>query len=222
MIDGVPVPARDPTASPMLLDLTQAYTVAPETFRDLLVSVLPVEFDLPWGVARLDRVDYDVRGIVELREHPGRTMAGDTQSRASGIHVPAVPIAAFHALVVAAEDSPEQFERDYASIRLHYVDGSTALLPIRTQRDVPGYTDNDKPVPVAFAYGDYTRLLGIMKQTLIDNPRLPNPHPERLIASLDLEAAPKGFSEPVFLAITAEPVIAAANSGIKSREGGVK
>jgi len=222
MIDGIPLPARDPAASPMLLDLTQAYTVAPETLRDLLVSVLPVVFDLPWGVAHLDGVDYDVRGIVELRQHPGRTTAGDTQSRASGIRVPPVPIAAFHALIVAAEDSPEQFERDYASIRLHYVDGSTTLLPIRTQRDVPGYTDNDKPVPVAFPEGDYTRLLGILKQILVDNPRLPNPHPERLIASLDLEAAPKGFSEPVFLAITAEPVIAAAHSGIKSRDGGVK
>jgi hypothetical protein len=108
---------------------------------------------------------------------------------------------------------------------LHYRDGSSALLPIRTQREVPDYTQNDRPVPVAWAAGDHLRLVGMLQQTLFCNPRLPNPHPERLISTLDLEAfdASAGiWAEPLFVAITAEPVIATANSGSKPDDGGVK
>jgi WD40 repeat protein len=212
IIADVPVPARDSGASPLLLDLTSAYTAAAEAGRNMLASVMPGVSKLPWGIARLDGVDYDVRGIVELRQGSGHAMAGDLQRRAPGIQVPKVPIAAFHVLIVAAFESAEPDERDYASIRLHYVDGSSAVLSIRTQRDVGGNTENDKPVPIAFASGDHLTFIGILKQTLINNPRLPNPHPERLIATLDLETASGKWAEPVFLAITAEPVIAAGNS----------
>jgi serine/threonine protein kinase/WD40 repeat protein len=214
MIANLPVPARDPAASAMMLDLTQAYTAAPLAQRGLLETVIPSVTNLPWGVAHLDGEDYDVRGIVELRQESenGRT-AQDLQTHVSGILVPHVPIAAFHVLISAAETLPEPNERDYAQIRLHYLDGSSAVLPIKTQRDVPGYTENDQIVPVAFPYGDHTRFYGILKQTLFCDPRLINPHPARLIASLDLEAARENWSEPLFLAITAEPVIAATVSG---------
>ena len=97
---------------------------------------------------------------------------------------------------------------------MHYRDGSVAKLPIRTQRDVAGYTSNDRPVPVAWAFGDHLRLIGEIKQTLICNPRIANPHPERPIATLDLLAADDIWTEPVFIAITAEPVIAATGSGM--------
>ncbi|MFI4969020.1 MAG: protein kinase [Lysobacterales bacterium] len=215
MIDGVAVPARPPGLDPLLLDLTDAYTAAPTARRNLLGTVMPTLTDIPWGVPHLDGIDYDVRGIIELRGRPGgTTTAGDVQSSTSGIKLPARPIAALHVLISAAQVTPIPDQRTYASIRLNYRNGSSAMLPIRTQREVPGYTDNDRPVPVAWAMGEHLRLVGFTKQALICNPRLANPHPERLIATLDLVASSELWSEPVFIAITAEPVIVAATSGM--------
>jgi hypothetical protein len=50
--------------------------------------------------------------------------------------------------------------------------------------------------------------------------RVPTPQPERPSATLDGETT-KGWSEPVFVAITAEPVIAAGESAtIESKNEG--
>ena len=69
---------------------------------------------------------------------------------------------------------------------------------------------------------DEQRYIGSWHNMLISDPRLSNPHPDKLIATLDLETAPNTWSVPVFFAITAEPVIAAANSGSNKEKGGVK
>jgi serine/threonine protein kinase/WD40 repeat protein len=224
LIEGVPLPARDPATSPLLLDLTGVYTGAPGAQRTASNSDMPLVAGLPWGVAHLDGVDYDVRGIVELRHQPGHgaTSSANIQSRVTGIRAPPIPIAALHVLLMATQPIPVAEERNYAFVRLHYRDGSTVQLPIRTQREVPGDTENDKPVPVAFAWGEGSRLTGDLKQSLMCNPRLPNPHPERLIASLDLETSPDHWSQPLFVAITAEPVTAAGDSQSKLDDGGIR
>jgi hypothetical protein len=51
-----------------------------------------------------------------------------------------------------------------------------------------------------------------MRQFVYNDPRLPNPHPDRIVATLDLETVPKDWSTPVFFAITAEPVIPGPDS----------
>ena len=88
-------------------------------------------------------------------------------------------------------------------------------MPIRTQREVPGLTTYDAPTPIGWVRGAYLTLTGYSRQDLFSNPRLPNPHPEKLIATIDFEGVDKGFtfSQPVFLAVTAEPVIATADNG---------
>ena len=86
--------------------------------------------------------------------------------------------------------------RDYAYVRVHYRDGSNATLPIRTQREVPGLSGQDESTPIGWVRGDYLRLVGLSRQELTSNPRLPNPHPEKRIVSLDLEAASAGWSNP--------------------------
>jgi hypothetical protein len=208
IVEGWLVPMRDPNTSPFLLDLTNYYTMSPYTIRKDTDTVLADTADLPTGVATLDGVDYDMRGGVELRQASNaavRARGNDLRSAASGIHLPASPIAALHVLLFAALPLPETTERAYANIRLHYRDGSEALLPIRTQREVPGLTDHDRPTPIGWASGDLASI-GAPRSQLYSNPRLPNPHPERIIKSLDLEATKEGWSEPVFIAITAEPV----------------
>jgi len=183
---------------------------------------------------RMDGIDYDLRGRLELRPGSGGTTGAQREVRlqpqARGIALPAAPIAALHVLLYAPEPTPVGAELAYANIRLHYRDGSQALLPIRTQREVPGWTDHDRPVPVGWVQGNHLRFIGAWHQELISDPRLPNPHPEKLIATLDLETVPTSFSVPVFLAITAEPVdkagtgsvIVTPNSGSNTVQGGVK
>jgi WD40 repeat protein len=221
-IDGLAVPARDPKASPALLDLTSFYNIAPESMRSINDTDLAVAAGLPLGVATLDGVDYDVRGALEMRydspdpthTHTGRIML---RSRVAGIPVPPIGIAALHVLLFAPQAISSSTERVYASIRLHYRDGSEAVLPMRTEHEVPGWTDHDQPVPVGWVFGDYLARGGGHRQATFSNPCLPNPHPERMIASIDLETATE-WSEPIFFAITAEPVIATAKSGSDSGE----
>ena len=133
-----------------------------------------------------------------------------------GIAAPDLPIAALHILMFAPEPATVSSEVIYANVRLHYRDGSQAVLPLRTQRELPGWTNHDRPVPFGWVYGQFLPRLGGQLQQLLSNPRLPNPHPERIIASIDLEASESRWSEPIFFAVTAEPVIAPDNSGIDS------
>jgi hypothetical protein len=207
-VDGFPIIARDPGASPLLLDLTAAYTRSFEFEADFTSSEVSGSLGYAFGIARIDGVDYDVRGVVELRQNGEATLA-----RAPGIRVPTTPISAFHVLIYAPLQTPAPEVRDYAYVRLHYQDGSMVRLPIRTQREVPGMTPDNAMTPVGWVRGVFLTQVGSSRQELMSNPRLPNPHPEKLIATIDLEGAGQRFSQPIFFAVTAEPVIAATDSG---------
>ena len=222
-IAGAPVPARDPGASALLLDLTQAYTLAPESILSFTNHVMSFMGGSALGVVRFDGTDYDIRGLIELMQHGGHGGMSDFQPAiATGIRVPKIPIAAFHVLLFAPQGVPQPDEVAYASVRLHYQNGSSALLPIRVQREVPGWSDQDRPTPFALAILDGHRLSGDKKQTMISDPRLPNPHPERLITTIDLEASAETWAAPAIFAVTAEPVIPFGDSGSKTKEGEAK
>jgi len=213
-LDGLAVPARAPGTSPLLLDMTQAYDFAPETAGNTYYSVLPGLRPRPFGVQRIAGIDYDLRGMA---------MAGSPRPRTGlGIPVPAVPIAAVHLLMTVSTPIPVADVRTVGRVRLHYRDGSQAVLPIRTQREVPGYTGHDRPVPLAWAQAGGMPTLGAA-DLAIGAPRLPNPHPERLVSSLDLELGDLGAEFTwVCLAITAEPVVTSgAFSRKESKRGGV-
>jgi len=200
------IPQRDPDTNPLLLDLTSGYTLGPLSTRKGTDTVLTDIVDLPVGVARLDGVDFDIRGGIELRQLGAGNGSHTLRSAATGFSVPPVPVAAFHVLMFTALALPEPSERLYANVRLHYRDGTQALLPIRTQREVPGMTDRDRPTPVGWAAVKRLMMIGEFHDQIYSNPRLPNPYPEKLIASVDLETSNSGWAEPVFIAVTAEPV----------------
>jgi hypothetical protein len=204
--DGLLAPGRDPATRPELLDLAPQYTISVLSNHSGIDSVLPDLTDVPIGTVRLDGTDFDVRGGIELRQERAETLAASgLRAAATGIRVPAVPIAAFHVLLLSSLPTPESEEREYARLRVHYRDGTSALLPIRTQREVPGMTDRDRPTPVGWVRNKALVNIGLFRDLVFSSPRLPNPHPERLAASLDLETG-SGWAEPVFLAVTAEPV----------------
>jgi WD40 repeat protein len=216
-IGADPIPARDPAASALQIDLGEVYNRAPRSSMNVMNTVIPAMNDTPFGLPRIDGVDYDWRGALEMRQDGGGLSVGaqyhfTPRQTVRGLRVPPLPIAAFHVLLFAPESIGESRERVYANVRLHYRDGSEAVLPLRTQREVKGWTDHDKPTPVGWSQGQIARSLGLMRQFVYNDPRLPNPHPDRIVATLDLETVPKDWSTPVFFAITAEPVIPGPDS----------
>jgi hypothetical protein len=220
-VSSAPVPLRASQLSPLLLDLTDHYTMTQFMVRKQTDTVLAGMGDVPSGVATLDGIDYDIRGGIELRmssSADGTARGNELRAKAIGIRVPPLPVAALHILLLATYAESEPTERTYANVRLHYRDGGEAVLPIRAQRDVPGMTDHDRPTPVGWATNAFAAV-GILPLQVFSNPRLANPHPERIIATLDLEASTEGWSEPVFIAITAEPVIPSTDSRMSAQEG---
>ncbi|MBS0569764.1 MAG: hypothetical protein JSS28_04100, partial [Proteobacteria bacterium] len=216
-IGADPIPARDPAAGPLQIDLGGVYNRAPRSTMNVMNTVLPAMNDTPFGLPRLDGVDYDWRGELEMRQDGGDLRVGvkyhfTPRTIVRGLHVPPVPIAAFHVLLYAPETIGESSERVYVNVRLHYRDGSQAVLPLRTQREVKGWTDHDRPTPVGWTQGEVSHVLGLVQQITFNNPRLPNPHPDKIVQTLDLETVKQQWSTPVFCAITAEPVIAGRSS----------
>ena len=212
-LEGLPIPVRAPGTSPLLLDLTQAYDFAPETAANTYFSVLPALRPRPFGVQRIAGVDYDLRGMVQV--------GGPNPKTNLGIPVPAVPVAALHVLMTVSTPIPIADVRKVAQVRLHYRDGSQAILPIRTQREVQGYTAHDRPVSLAWTQLGATSGLG-GNDLVIGAPRLANPHPERLIRSLDLELGDTGaVNTSVCLGITIEPVISGRVPRNTSMQGAI-
>ncbi len=87
-VDGEPVPPRSAAATPWMLDLTAAYSLAPTGNwgpRDHVIASL---YPLPWGVQRLGGIDYDIRGAVGLNAPSGPESEGPRRSRVTGIAVP--------------------------------------------------------------------------------------------------------------------------------------
>ena len=70
----MPIPARDPRASPLLLDLTDAYNLAPGRLETFDSTVIPSGVSIPWGITRIDGVDYDIRGAIEMRTFDVKTL----------------------------------------------------------------------------------------------------------------------------------------------------
>jgi hypothetical protein len=90
---------------------------------------------------------------------------------------------------------------------------------------VPGYSAHDRPVPLAWAQFRGVGSLGARSgagDLVLSAPRLANPHPERLIRSLDLEVGDNGaVNTSVCLGITLEPVIASAVLRNTPRQGAI-
>ncbi len=214
-VDGEPIPQRAPDILPQLIDLTALYNTAPDTILNTAHAIVPSMNLLPLGVARIQGVDYDVRGMDELRQSTSvdRTAFNDT---AKNIAIPDGEIAAFHVLMLAGVFTPLANGEPQVRLRIHYRDGSTEDVLLRSGYELPADKSQDEHVPYGWVWGDYQRLTGEQYQSLLSNPRLVNPHPERAIKSIDLDDVSTVPSSPAFFAITAEPVIGNTKSGIST------
>lgn len=200
------VPARAPSTDPLLLDLTKHYSLAPDSLgHEMMHQVMDIS-GLPLGVQRIDGVDYDLRGAALMISASGLVSPYYLMAPQllPDIAVPQVEIAGFHVLLLAYTNSSESQVREYMRLRLHYVDGTEATVPLRSQVEVPGWTGSDSVVPIGWLLTTTETFLYDGYQEPLSNPWVPNPYPDRLIATLDLEAGDQIWgSAPMILAITA-------------------
>lgn len=197
--DGFAIPLRGTASGPLQLDLTQAYNRAPDGIRNTFFSVRSQMRPYPAGVQRIAGIDYDMRGMSEVGAIDSDSASVEMRCAA----VPAVPVAAVHVLLTPVLVAPVAGELATVAVRLHYRDGGQAVLPLRTQVEVPGYNGHDEGVPYVFGPALATTVLGLPSETLVA-PRLANPEPARLVRCL--EVLPLTGREPVLLyAITVEP-----------------
>ena len=198
-------PPRRADTSPNLFDLGAFYNLPIGSGDDVHQPAGP--YELAPGRHRFLGVDYDVRGAIMPTGTGVRHLAGAQHPAAvRGIH-PGIPrFAALNILMTGCCMLASHEPHPYAFVELDYADGSRERLAIVYQRDVMEAWSEDPAgnrARVAWrAHDGAFRLFHV---------RCANPHPERLVRSIAIEASDEPFSGPSIFAITAEPVEASPN-----------
>jgi WD40 repeat protein/tRNA A-37 threonylcarbamoyl transferase component Bud32 len=217
-----PVLARAASTSPRLLALAPPGAPSPHVQDvDHTRHTVANLCTLPLGVQRLGGVDFDVRASVAatqattdaLFDRRARGLEGGLPI-VSGIAVPPVVarVGAFELLATSAtfvqDPAPEQRPAQ-ANLVVHYDDGSVARMPVRYARDVGMWIE---PPPdqshVAWRVTLPRVETGTLYYQTVDlyRVRLANPHPERAVRSVDIEAMPVTWNGVAVLAITVDPM----------------
>ena len=176
---------------------------------------------LPLGVQRLGGVDFDVRATVRANEAMTDALyAQRAKGRneglaiASGIAVPdaVARVAAFELLATSTtfvQDPLPDTLPAQANLVVHYADGSVARMPVRYGHDVRMWIEPPPP-PSHVAWRAVLARVesGEMYPQSVDvyRVRLANPHPERVVRSLEIEAMPVTWNGIAILAITVDPL----------------
>ena len=207
---GGTIPARDPQASPSLIDLSPYYTAPLD--NDWLVSAGVNLKALPKGVQTLAGTSFDVRGIVQLassellslsvlsdqekaRQYPRAVKGIKVKLEAQRIHF-------LHASAWGAGHGERIGE--YV---VRYADGQEQSIPLvygRTHLDWWVKSPSDRPEGAEIAWhGSHSKSqVSLFKFTWT------NPSPEKAIATIDFVSA-MGKAAPFLIAVTCEPLAAA-------------
>ena len=199
------IPERSPLAEPGMLDLTRFYNApldrdwAPYWRLDHLDQNLS---ELPQGIRKFLAVEFDVRGIVQLRSiEPGWERYPE---RVTGIPVGRT-ISKLHALHgTAFYEAPGEVVASYV---LAYADGTSAELPVRYGRDVWDWSNRwgSKPpedVQIAWQAPNPARPVENAFK-YISQSDWENPHPDKVVESIDFVSR-MTRSAPFLIAITVE------------------
>jgi hypothetical protein len=217
--------AQDPRVSAVHSAVEEAVprrADAPENLVDL--GSAPGEDDLELvefapGLHRFLGIDYDVRGVLWLspggrdivdmsRPHP---IAGPVR-RLEGIRSGIRRVAAIDVLINFEDSLLTATASPHAILELIYRDGSRERLPVRNTIEMNDIAHGGKDggpgsgsTRIAWrATSTGTPLVYRITQTVFAV-RLVNPHPERELASLALEAVGNDGTPAGFFAITLEP-----------------
>lgn len=198
--DRGPIPDRDPATSPLLLDLAARYNRSPEGVQVPFYSTRPQLRPYPVGVQRIGGIDFDLRGVMDVAR------AGDIDANLQGgercIDTPDIHAAAVHALLQSVIRQPTDTVTTVAELAWHYRDGGEARTPIRTLRELPGFSGQDQRVPEAFGISLASQGSGFQGE-ILSAPRLPNPQPGRAVRAICL-AVPDNAEPLSVFALTLE------------------
>ncbi|MBS0212293.1 MAG: protein kinase [Proteobacteria bacterium] len=202
---GGGIAPRDPGLSPDQLDLTPWYGFGLRQPLDSEVQSGGADYTwLPQGRQRFLGIDFDLRGGIGLT-HPLSArfeLRGDAPQAQTGRDVACID------LLVATGNYGEPVDH-VGSLRLVYADGSNATLAISFGQRPTGYwrsTAEDSRLQFV-AWGTDARVLAARYTGAVAGLlRLPNPHPERPVVALTLDASGHESATYALLAITLEPI----------------
>lgn len=222
-----PVLPRAASTPPRLLALASPDAFSPHRQTpDIDTSLALANLcGLPLGVQRLDGVDFDVRAAITPNDaisealYSKRVRAGGAGLPiVSGIPIPTSVsrVAAFELLATSStfvQDPLPESGPTQANLVVHYDDGAVARLPVRYGRHVtmwveapPASSHVARRMPQA-----RVELGALFAQTAdLYRVRLANPHPDRAVRSLDIEAMPVTWNGFAVLAITLDPLAGAS------------
>ena len=206
-----PIPPRQANLPANLIDLGPYYNRPLQTMSQLRYFTFR---ELTPGLHRFLGVDYDVRGFIQT-SMPGFALHIDQERPPpQAVRDIRLNIGRFDALdLLIAEYAGMEGEgpRPFAVVELDYRDGNRERLPILCLRidctvwnPEADLLDKTAP-PVAWRATDAGVPWGVWHASKIYSMRLVNPHPEREVASLAIEATNEHWSAPLLFAITAEP-----------------
>jgi hypothetical protein len=203
------IPPRDPKARPELIDLSAHYNaaltdswhpasnMAGETGNDLS--------ELPRGVQKLDGIEFDLRGLIQVSGSGDQNSRGPFPEAAKGIKV-GLRCARLHFL--HGTGFVDREGQKIGSYTVHYADGQTNEIPIVYGEDVrdwwayTGLARETKRATVAWTGKNKATQANGLGLQLFCRP-WDNPRPDVLIESVDFSAC-KARSIPFLIAITAE------------------
>jgi WD40 repeat protein/tRNA A-37 threonylcarbamoyl transferase component Bud32 len=227
-----PLPPRDARTPARLLDLAPPTAINPRRHsREATTLGIANLCGLPLGRQRMGGVDFDVRATI--RPDPAtldalyalRAAGGKGGLPIASIAVPDTQarVAAFELLATSPtfiQDPMPETLPVQANLVVHYADGGVARLPLRYGRDMTMWTER----PPAASKVAWRLLLprvegGNLHSRTVDlyRVRLANPHPERRVRSLDIEAMPVTWNGIAILAITIDPATSRGRGGLTRR-----
>jgi hypothetical protein len=144
-IDRTLLPKRDPRAGGQQLDLTDFYTgELRETFHGKVAGISDHDDDLsqlPIGLVKLGGVEFDVRGVIQLRRAEPLGGAWELATLDDPVRVDGIPVqqeaTRLHLLLgTVSEGTVLSGGTVIGRLELHYADGETRSLDLVYGRDV--------------------------------------------------------------------------------------
>jgi len=183
--------ARDTDAR--LLDLTPFYTTSLGGWRpvDDFDADSSAFAEMPQGVIRIQGIDYDLRGQIALCR-PDWACSASLPHAVRGIPATLPHPQAAHLLLTGANWILRDWPDGY--VRFHYTDGSNERAALLRGHDLGGFwggciPDDSHTQPVWWFGGTSGDTYNSLVTTCIYHARIANPHPERVLASLDFEVS---------------------------------
>ena len=203
------IPARSSRASARQVDLSQYYNQSlfdvPFRSRTKKPSKFRFWTRLPVGLARLNGVEFDVRGIVRLRggDHlPGSLVATPpTKVEKITVNQKATWI---HVLHNCSFDEDVEWGEYLGRYILHYEDGSEKPLYIRYGLHLVTWVNNPFAVPTQARFG--WREASFIDTRTLSHCVWENPEPDKTISSVTFESAGASAS-PFLVAMTLEVAV---------------